>query len=86
MIKLKRISRVVLPSDIALTPRVMLGAAKKLPTALIAEMVEGLIDLLDCRDLDSDLEADTDFEPESELAETGCRGLCTGPLTGFGGR
>jgi hypothetical protein len=54
--------RIVIPSNIVLTPRVLLGALAKLPTRQIEDVVEALVDVLFGRYGDPDLEVDPDFE------------------------
>lgn len=56
------------PRDVSLTPRVLLGAATKMTTPLVEMFVEELIDELDARVIDCDLEPDDcDFEDEFEI-------------------
>jgi hypothetical protein len=59
------LKRVVIPSSVALTPAVLLGAMLKLTTGQIEKFVSVLIDELDVRAGDSDLEPD--FDGENEL-------------------
>lgn len=47
-----------LPVDTQLTPRVLLAAAQRLATDEIGELVDALIDELNRRDGDADLEPD----------------------------
>jgi hypothetical protein len=54
--------RLVLPANIVLTPRVLLGALARLDTPHIEIAVEVLLEVLDSRCGDSDLEADADSE------------------------
>ena len=55
---------VVLPGDTKLTLRVLIGALCKFPTPAIEDVVEMLIDVLDCRHGDCDLEIDVESEPD----------------------
>jgi hypothetical protein len=66
MLAPKPVSRVVIPSNTVLTSRVLFAALGKLPTCQIERSVQGLLDVLDCRCGNPDLEADVDFEAEIE--------------------
>ena len=59
-----RVGYIRVPTSIALTPRVLSEAMRKLPTEALQNVVDLLIDELDCR------QPDPDFEPEvMECAE-----------------
>jgi hypothetical protein len=58
------------PSDLVLTPRVLLGVLRTLQTTDIQNVVDSLIDELDARCGDIDLEADSDECIELELDES----------------
>lgn len=55
--------RLRIPFETVITPRLVLHASKGFSDKHIREIVEGLIDILDSRSVDSDLEPD----PESPL-------------------
>jgi hypothetical protein len=59
--------RIYLPRDTVLTPTVLVGAARKLPTAELERMIEALIAETDTRAGDVDLEPDADGEPDDDL-------------------
>ena len=52
--------RVCIPPDVVLTPLVLLGATRKLATKVIESTVDALIEELDSRYGDPDLEPDPD--------------------------
>jgi hypothetical protein len=60
----RSISRVAIQSCVMLTPRILLGAVRKLPSSQIAWLVEASIDELDRRSGDSDFEDDPDDESD----------------------
>jgi hypothetical protein len=64
------ISRVHVPSNQALTPRVLTGAVMKFPTVVIRNLVDLLIDELDTRCGDPDREPETDEASESDEVDT----------------
>jgi hypothetical protein len=49
-----------LPSDLTLSPKVLGGALRKLPTASICEVIESLIEELNVREGDPDFELEPD--------------------------
>jgi hypothetical protein len=59
--------RIVIPSNLVLTPRVLLGALSKLPTPQIEYAVEELVEVLYGRYSDPDLEGDPDSEDGEEV-------------------
>lgn len=56
--------RIRIPSDKVLTADILIGALEKLDTPTIRRAITCLIDELDSRDSDCDLESDCDFEEE----------------------
>jgi len=74
MIRSKRICRVIIPADRVLTPSVLLAALEKMATHEIEFAVEGLIEVLDRRGGDPDLEVEPDFEPDAD--EEGEQAVC----------
>jgi hypothetical protein len=58
------IGRVAIPSWIMLTPRVLAGAIRKLPSSQIELVVQASIDELDRRSGDPDFEEDPDNESD----------------------
>ena len=62
----RRARRMHVPRDTVLTPTVLIGAARKLPTPELECMIEALIAETDARAGDADLEPDTDGELEDE--------------------
>ena len=63
----RTVERVVLPSSIVLSPRVLAGVIRKFSTAEIASMVQTLVDELDIRSGDPDLELEADWEYEPAI-------------------
>jgi hypothetical protein len=59
--------RIVIPSNLVLTPRVLLGALSKLPTPQIEYALEELVEVLYGRYGDPDLEGDPDSEDGEEV-------------------
>ena len=58
----------VIPSNTVLNLRALVSAFDRLSTQQIEKGIQELIDILDCRNGDPDLEVDVDFEPEIEEA------------------
>lgn len=64
MLARKAINRVFIPSDTILTPLVLVGAIRKLPTSEIENAVDALICELDRRCPDPDIELEADEESD----------------------
>jgi hypothetical protein len=60
----RRACRVHLPRDTVLTPTVLVGAARKLPTPELERIIDALIAETDLRAGDADREPDSDDEPD----------------------
>jgi hypothetical protein len=65
----KAVRFVRVPSDLVLTPRVLLGAVRILPTADIQEVIDVLIDELNlrCGDPDFESEPGESSDPDDDL-------------------
>jgi hypothetical protein len=60
------LKRVIIPYSVALTPLVLTGAMRRLRTRDIETAIDVLLQELDCRSGDPDVEPDPDLEAEPD--------------------
>ena len=68
----KALNRIYVPDNLILTPAVLVAAIRKMATTVIEEAIHNLIDELDGRSEDADIEVGADLEPAPEEEDIFC--------------